>query len=203
MLRIDVLLQIGGFRREVRLEADARIVALTGYSGAGKTSVLNAIAGLVTPRRGRIEVDGHVLFDAAAGIDVPVHQRRVGYVFQEARLFPHLTVRRNLLYGRRDESARFRLDDVIALLGIESLLDRRPANLSGGEAQRVAIGRALLSQPDILLLDEPLSALDRARREELIGFIQRVRDESKLPMVYVSHSLDEVKRLTDVVHELD
>ena len=203
MLKIDVLLEFGSFRREVQLHEEAQIVALTGYSGAGKTSVLNAIAGLVTPTRGHIEVDGHVLFDSAQRIDVPVHQRRVGYIFQDARLFPHLTVRRNLLYGQRDASARFRLDEVIALLGIETLLARRPANLSGGEAQRVAIGRALLSQPDILLLDEPLSALDRARREELIGFIQRVRDESKLPMVYVSHSLDEVRRLTDVVHELD
>lgn len=203
MLAIDVELELGNFRRHVELREVARIVALTGHSGAGKTSLLNAIAGLVTPKRGRIDVDGRVLFDSVEGIDVAIHRRRVGYVFQDARLFPHLTVRANLLYGRRQDHRRFRLDDVVGLLGIENLLARRPENLSGGEAQRVAIGRALLSQPGILLFDEPLSALDRARREELIGFIQRVRDESGLPMIYVSHSLDEVRRLADVVHELD
>ncbi len=210
MLVVDVLLERGAFSRRVHLREDARVVALTGHSGAGKTSVLNAIAGLLKPAHGRIEVDGRVLFDSAAGIDLPAHERHVGYVFQDARLFPHMSVRRNLLYGKRDHRAesdavaapRFSLDDVVALLGIGPLLTRRPANLSGGEAQRVAIGRALLSQPRILLLDEPLSSLDRARREEVIPYLQRLRDQMPLPMVYVSHSIDEVRRLTAAIHEL-
>ena len=208
MLLVDVLLERGAFRRRVQLREDARMVALTGHSGAGKTSVLNAIAGLFRPSHGRIEVDGRVLFDSHAGIDLPVHQRHVGYVFQDARLFPHMSVRRNLLYGKRNHAGeydgaaamRFSLDDVVALLGIGPLLRRRPANLSGGEAQRVAIGRALLSQPRVLLLDEPLSSLDSARREEVIPYLQRLRDQTPLPMVYVSHSLDEVRRLTATVH---
>lgn len=210
MLLVDVLLEHGAFRRRVHLREDARIVALTGHSGAGKTSVLNAIAGLSTPAHGRIEIGGRVLFDSQAGIDVPAHQRHVGYVFQDARLFPHMRVRDNLRYGSRRAAMpdavtampRFSFDDVVALLGIAPLLQRRPANLSGGEAQRVAIGRALLSQPRLLLLDEPLSSLDRARREELIPYLQRLRDETPLPMVYVSHSIDEVRRLTATVHEL-
>jgi molybdate transport system ATP-binding protein len=211
MLVVDVLLERGGFRRRVQLREDVRVVALTGHSGAGKTSVLNAIAGLLKPVHGRIEVDGRVLFDAEAGIDLPVHERHVGYVFQDARLFPHMSVRRNLLYGTRrgtlagpaSEQPRFDFDDVVQLLGIGPLLKRRPANLSGGEAQRVAIGRALLSQPRILLLDEPLSALDRARREDVIPYLQNVRDRTPLPMVYVSHSLDEVRRLTAAIHDFD
>ena len=209
MLALDILLERGShagslFRRHVRIADDARVIALSGHSGAGKTSVLHAIAGLVTPRAGRIEVDGRCLFDSAQGIDLPPHQRHVGYVFQDTRLFPHLDVRRNLVYGRRrNDQADFRFDDVVALLGIGSLLKRRTAHLSGGEAQRVALGRALLSQPRILLLDEPLSSLDHARREELIPYLQRVRDETALPIVYVSHSADEVQRLTAAVHVLD
>lgn len=206
MLSLDIHLRRGCFERHVRIEDAARVVALTGPSGAGKTTVLNAIAGLVRPLSGHIAVDGRVLFDAARGIDLPSHRRRVGYVFQDARLFPHLDVRGNLLYGRharRGEFERFGLDDVVALLGIGALLARPTANLSGGEAQRVAIGRALLSQPAILLLDEPLSALDLARREELIPWLQRVRDEVRLPMVHVSHAEDEVRRMTSAVHVLD
>ena len=209
MLALDILLERGThqgsmFRRRVRIEDDARVIALAGHSGAGKTSVLHAIAGLVTPREGRIEVGGRCLFDSVRGIDLPPHQRHVGYVFQDTRLFPHLDVRRNLRYGRRtNDQAGFAFDDVVALLGIGALLKRRTANLSGGEAQRVALGRALLSQPRILLLDEPLSSLDHARREELIPYLQRVRDETALPIVYVSHSVDEVQRLTAAVHTLD
>ncbi len=205
MLAIDIDLQRGAFRRQVRIDADERVVALTGPSGAGKTSVLNAIAGLVEPRAGRIEIDGRVLFDSARGIDLPAHRRRVGYVFQDARLFPHLDVLGNLRYGRHPADVRpvFALDRIVALLGIEALLARRPANLSGGEAQRVAIGRALLSQPAILLFDEPLSALDRARREELIPWLQRVRDDVRLPMLYVSHTEDDVRRIADAVHSLE
>lgn len=208
MLALDILLERGTrqgslFRRRVRIEDDARVIALAGHSGAGKTSVLHAIAGLVTPREGRIEVGGRCLFDSVRSIDLPPHQRHVGYVFQDTRLFPHLDVRRNLRYGRRtNDQAGFAFDDVVALLGIGALLKRRTANLSGGEAQRVALGRALLSQPRILLLDEPLSSLDHARREELIPYLQRVRDETALPIIYVSHSADEVKRLTVAVHTL-
>ena len=204
MLHLDLHLRRGGFRRHVRIVEQARVVALAGPSGAGKTSVLHAIAGLVRPESGRIEIDGRVLYDSAAGIDVPTHRRRVGYVFQDARLFPHLDVRRNLLYGRHGGAqARFGFNAVVELLGIGHLLDRRTRHLSGGEAQRVAIGRALLSQPSILLFDEPLSALDPARRDELIPWLQRVRDEVRLPMLYVSHHPDEVRRLADVIHVLD
>lgn len=204
MLHLDLHLRRGGFRRHVRIVEQARVVALAGPSGAGKTSVLHAIAGLVRPESGRIEIDGRVLYDSAAGTDVPTHRRRVGYVFQDARLFPHLDVRRNLLYGRHGGAqARFGFDAVVELLGIGHLLDRRTRHLSGGEAQRVAIGRALLSQPSILLFDEPLSALDPARRDELIPWLQRVRDEVRLPMLYVSHHPDEVRRLADVIHVLD
>ena len=206
MLDIDIRLRRGRFEREVRIVEDARVLALTGPSGAGKTSVLYAIAGLLRPQSGRIAIDGRTLFDSAARIDVPTHRRRIGSVFQDARLFPHRDVRANLRYGRhgagRGDGA-FGLDDVVELLGIGGLLSRRPANLSGGEAQRVAIGRALLSQPAILLFDEPLSALDQARREELIPWLQKVRDEVRLPMVYVSHTQDDVRRIAEAVHVLD
>jgi len=205
MLSLDLQLRRGSFERHVRIEDAARVIALSGHSGAGKTSVLHAIAGLVRPRAGHIEIDGRRLYDSARGIDVPAHRRRVGYVFQDARLFPHLDVRRNLQYGRHASHApaTFGFDAVVALLGIEPLLERRIANLSGGEAQRIALGRALLSQPALLLLDEPLSMLDQARREELIPYLQRVRDQTTLPIIYVSHSADEVKRLTEAVHVLD
>ena len=205
MLSLDLELRRGAFQRHVRIGEQARVVALAGPSGAGKTTVLNAIAGLVRPESGHIRIDDRVLYDSARGIDVPTHRRRIGYVFQDARLFPHLDVRRNLQYGRHasDADPAFGFDTVVALLGIGSLLERRIANLSGGETQRIALGRALLSQPALLLLDEPLSMLDQARREELIPYLQRVRDETTLPIVYVSHSTDEVKRLTDAVHVLD
>jgi molybdate transport system ATP-binding protein len=204
MLDIDIELQRGQFRRHVTIHDDARVLALVGPSGAGKTSVLNAIAGLVRPQRGRIAVGERVLYDSAARIDVPAHRRRIGYVFQDARLFPHLNVRGNLSYGRHgSRNTSFHFDDVVALLGIETLLERQPRNLSGGEAQRVAIGRALLAQPSLLLFDEPLSALDHARREELIPYLQRVRDEVRLPMLYVSHHAEEVRRIAEAVHLLE
>ncbi|MDY4297247.1 MULTISPECIES: ATP-binding cassette domain-containing protein [unclassified Xanthomonas] len=205
MLSIDLHLQRGRFARHVRIEERARVVALVGPSGAGKTSLLNAIAGVLPPRGGRIAIDGRVLYDSAAGIDLPAHRRGIGYVFQDARLFPHMDVRRNLGYGRhgRGQPARFALDAVVELLGIGALLERRPDTLSGGEAQRVAIGRALLSQPSLLLFDEPLSALDADRRSELIPYLQRVRDDVRLPMLYVSHQAEEVARIADAVHRLD
>ncbi|WP_183961888.1 molybdenum ABC transporter ATP-binding protein [Chiayiivirga flava] len=206
MFDIDVSLARGDFRRQVQVQSDARVLALTGVSGAGKTSLLQAIAGLLRPRAGRIAVAGRTLFDSAERIDLPAHRRHIGFVFQDARLFPHLAVRANLGYGARfakDRTPRFAFDDVVALLGIAPLLARRTVNLSGGEAQRVAIGRALLSQPDLLLLDEPLASLDQARREELIPYLQRVRDDSGLPMIYVSHVADEVRRMADTVLALD
>lgn len=207
MFDLAIAIQLGQFQREVSVTTEAPVLALTGYSGSGKTSVLNAVAGLIAPKRGHIRIGGRLLFDQAQQIDVPVAQRRIGFVFQDARLFPHLSVRQNLLYGRHGQplqaSDRFQFDPLVGLLGLQHLLDRRPANLSGGEAQRVAIGRALLSQPDLLLLDEPLSALDRTRREQVLGFLISIRDSMNLPMLYVSHVPDEVRRLTDTLYDFD
>jgi molybdate transport system ATP-binding protein len=203
---IDVELVRGTFRRTVRFESTRRAIALVGRSGAGKTSLLHAIAGLVRPARGRISIGGRCLFDSTTRVDEPAHHRHIGYVFQDARLFPHLDVRGNLHYGApraRSGTPRFAFDDIVDLLGIGTLLDRRIENLSGGEAQRVAIGRALLSQPNLLLLDEPLSMLDPQRKAELLPWLQRLRDEVALPMVWVSHSQEDTARLADAVHRLD
>ncbi len=203
---IEVELRRGGFTRSIAIRSEQRVIAVVGDSGAGKTSLLHAIAGLLRPLRGRIEIAGRCLYDSAARIDLPAHRRHIGYVFQDARLFPHLDVRRNLLYGLRGEARRaprFELDAIVDLLGIGPLLQRGTAGLSGGEMQRVALGRALLSQPRILLLDEPLSMLDMNRRDELLPYLQRVRDETSLPMIYVSHYPDEVRRIADEVHVLD
>jgi molybdate transport system ATP-binding protein len=202
MLSVDVERRAGAFETRVRFETDTRVTALFGRSGAGKTSLVNMIAGLARPDRGRIEIDGKVLFDSAAGIDVPVHARRIGYVFQEPRLFPHYSVRRNLLYGhdRVHASKRYvELDHVVELLGLRDLLERRPGDLSGGEKQRVAIGRALLAHPRILLFDEPLASLDTHRKNEILQYIELMRDDVRIPMVYVSHAVDEVLRLADSV----
>lgn len=202
MLRVDVGHRMGAFSIEVAFEAAARVTALFGRSGAGKSTLVSMIAGLVKPQRGRIEIDGLTLFDSGRGIDIPVHRRRIGYVFQEGRLFPHLTVRRNLLYGYALAPAADRyiqLEQVVPLLGLEELLERRPGDLSGGEKQRVAIGRALLMGPRVLLLDEPLASLDALRREEILRYVELLRDEFRIPMVYVSHSAEEVVRLADAV----
>ena len=204
---VDVELQRGapdkgGRHIAARFEAPRGLTALLGRSGAGKTSVLDMIAGLLRPDRGRIEVAGEVLFDSAAGICLAPEARACGYVFQDVRLFPHRRVRDNLLYGWRLAPPARRwisADDVIAFLGIDALLDRLPRTLSGGEAQRVAIGRALLSGPRVLLLDEPLSSLDPARRGEIMTVIERIRDELKLPILYVSHDPGEVDRLAQTV----
>lgn len=202
---IDVELRRGGFCRHVRLASDARVVAIVGPSGCGKTSLLHAVAGLLRPAGGHIAIGGERLFDAGRRIDVPTHRRRIGYVFQDARLFPHLDVRRNLLFALREAGgpARFEFDAIVDLLALAPLLSRRTTALSGGEAQRVALGRALLAQPARLLLDEPLAALDPARRDELLPYLQRVRDDSGLPMLYVSHAADEVARIAQHVHVLD
>jgi molybdate transport system ATP-binding protein len=204
MLEVDIACSLGALPLEARFRAAGGVTALFGRSGAGKTSVVNAIAGLLRPSRGRIVLDGRVLFDAARGIDVPRHRRRVGYVFQEARLFPHLTVRRNLLYGRwfTPHGERHRggsLAEVVELLGLSGLLERRPGTLSGGERQRVAIGRALLASPRLLLMDEPLASLDHARKDEILPYLERLRGEAGVPIVYVSHALDEVARLADTM----
>lgn len=201
-LEVDIACRLGSLDLVARFSADAGVTALFGRSGAGKTSIVNAIAGLIRPARGRIAVGGVTLFDAERRIDLPRHRRRVGYVFQEARLFPHLTVRQNLLFGRwftpRAER-RLGLDEVVELLGISPLLARRPGALSGGERQRVAIGRALLASPRLLLMDEPLASLDSARKEEILPFLDRLRTEAGIPIVYVSHALDEVSRLADTL----
>jgi molybdate transport system ATP-binding protein len=203
MLEIDAEQQLGGFRLDIHVRAPSSgVIALFGRSGSGKTSLVNMLAGLTRPTRGRIAVDDTVLFDSSGGTSVPPERRRLGYVFQEDRLFPHLSVRSNLLYGHRRAPARDRtttIAEVVDLLGIGHLLDRRPARLSGGEKQRVAIGRALLAHPRLLLMDEPLASLDTARKEEILPFIERLRDRLRLPVVYVTHDLGEIIRLADTV----
>jgi molybdate transport system ATP-binding protein len=202
MISVDVGLHLGTFKLDVAFATDGGIIALFGRSGSGKSLTLNLIAGLARPDRGRISIDGRVLVDTSAHIFIPKHRRRVGFVFQEAHLFPHFSVRHNLLFGRWFSPRRGRRFDpgsVIATLGIGRLLDRAPGNLSGGEKQRVAIGRALLSNPRILLMDEPLAALDMELKLEILPLIERIRDEFKVPIVYVSHAIEEVARLASQV----
>ena len=205
-LAVDATHQFGSFVLDAHFVSDGRLTAFFGRSGSGKTSLINVIAGSVRPERGRIVLDGLTLVDTEQGIFVPRHRRRVGYVFQEGRLFPHLTVRQNLLFGRWFTPRRERhigIGQVLDLLGIAHLLDRRPGALSGGEKQRIAIGRALLTSPRLLLLDEPLAALDDTRKEDILPFIERLRDEAEVPIVYVSHSLAEVMRLATTVVTID
>ena len=196
--------QLGDASVSADFDAGAGLTALFGPSGAGKTSLLNMAAGLLRPDAGRIAVGGEVLFDSAAGIDLSPQERRAGYVFQDGRLFPHMRVRDNLRYGadRARWQALMSLEDAADFLGIGALLDRWPKTLSGGEAQRVAIGRALLSGPRFLLMDEPLAALDRSRREEVLAVIERLRDELRLPILYVSHDRAEVVRLAGLIVEV-
>jgi molybdate transport system ATP-binding protein len=201
-IEIDVSHRLGVFALDVRFTSQGRLTAFFGQSGSGKTSLVNIIGGLIRPDRGRIAVDGTTLVDTASGVFVPTHRRRVGYVFQEGRLFPHLTVRQNLLFGRwfrPPDERKVQLETVLDLLGIGHLLQRRPGALSGGEKQRVAIGRALLASPRLLLMDEPLAALDDERKAEILPFIERLRDEANVPIVYVSHSLAEVSRLANSI----
>ncbi|HXE16378.1 MAG TPA: molybdenum ABC transporter ATP-binding protein [Stellaceae bacterium] len=200
MIEVEVEKRLGEFRLDARLSAPAAgIIALYGRSGSGKTTLVNAIAGLVRPDAGRIVIAGETLYSSAGRIDLPPQRRRVGYVFQEARLFPHFAVRGNLLYGARDGGGAVRFDTVVSVLGLGELLDRRPGDLSGGEKQRVAIGRALLSEPRILLMDEPLASLDEARKAEILPFIERLNGEFHIPIVYVSHDMDENMRLADTL----
>lgn len=202
-LEVDVTHRLGKFELSATFASSGQLTALFGHSGSGKTSLINLIGGLARPDSGRIVANGRVLVDTQAGIWVPAHKRRIGYVFQDARLFPHMTVAQNLNYGRffTPPAQRYAdFDAIIALLGIKDLLDRRPGRLSGGETQRVAIGRALVASPRLILMDEPLASLDEARKAEIMPYIERLRDEAGIPIVYVSHSVAEVARLaTDVV----
>ncbi len=185
---------------------DTGITALFGPSGSGKTSLINIIAGLETPRQGHIEISDRVVFDHRQRINLPARKRRVGYVFQDARLFPHKTVSENLYFGARRNAQKLPREEqsaILEMLGILPLMGRRPAALSGGEKQRVSLGRALLSNPDILLLDEPLSALDHARKQEILPYFQWLRDHRKIPMLYVTHAIDEVARLADHMVVID
>jgi molybdate transport system ATP-binding protein len=206
MLVVNVEKKLGEFSLSASFESEGGVIALFGPSGSGKTSIANMVAGLIRPDSGQILIDDEVAFDGTENIDLPVYRRRVGYVFQDGRLFPHLSVVRNLEYGRwmgglKRDGAQFK--HVTELLDIGPLLNRRPRALSGGERQRVALGRALLMNPRLLLLDEPLASLDAARKREILPYLQRLRDETKLPMMYVSHDLAEVKALANRVIMLD
>ncbi|WP_225028829.1 molybdenum ABC transporter ATP-binding protein, partial [Xinfangfangia pollutisoli] len=200
-LEVALSHRFAGFTMELSFAAPPGVTALFGPSGSGKTTVVNAVAGLMRPERGRVVLDGRVLTDSAAGTHVPPHRRRIGYVFQDARLFPHLTVRQNLLYGRffAPKGEGPTLPRIADLLGLEPLLARRPGALSGGEKSRVALGRAILSRPDLLIMDEPLAALDEARKAEILPYLERLRDLLHLPILYVSHSAAEVARLATTV----
>lgn len=182
----------------------SRLTALFGRSGCGKTSIVNMLSGLLPPDEGHIRIEDRILFDSGSGVNLAPHERGVGYVFQESRLFPHLTVHKNLLYGaNRARHHRVSFDQIVELLDVAALLDRKPAALSGGEKQRVAFGRAILSEPEILLMDEPLASLDGARKSEILPFIERLRDDLDIPIVYVSHAIEEVVRLADTMVLLD
>jgi molybdate transport system ATP-binding protein len=198
MLQIDIQKQLGDFALDVSFTAPAGVTAIFGRSGSGKTSVVNGIAGLMKPDAGRIAVGETVLFDKAGRVNIALHKRRVGYVFQDARLFPHMSVLRNLTYGGDHDA-----DRIIDVLGLTDLLSRRPAGLSGGERQRVALGRALMCNPQILLMDEPLAALDARRKAEILPYIERLRDEVKIPILYVSHDVSEVARLATTIVVMD
>lgn len=200
-LSVAITHRFPGFALDVAFDAPAGVTALFGRSGAGKSTIVNAVAGLLRPEAGRIVAGDSVLLDTAHGLCLPPHRRRVGYVFQDGRLFPHLTVRQNLLYGRRFAPAGPGPDmaRIVQMLGIGQLLDRRPGALSGGEKQRVAIGRAILSNPRLLLMDEPLAALDDPRKAEILPYLERLRDDLQMPILYVSHSVAEVARLATTV----
>lgn len=206
-LAVNVGHRLGDFQLDARFTAPPGLTALFGRSGSGKSTLVNIVAGLIRPQRGQVTVDGQTLVDTDAGTFVPAHRRRVGYVFQDSRLFPHLSVRQNLLYGRwfargqggGSGGASGDVASVVDLLGLAALLDRNPDSLSGGEKQRVAIGRALLARPRLVLMDEPLASLDEARRSEIMPYLERLRDRAGVPILYVSHSVSEVARLATTV----
>lgn len=200
MLSVSLRHAFPGFTLDAAFDAPPGVTALFGASGSGKTTIINAVAGLLRTDAGRVQIDDRLLADSTQRLFVPPHRRRIGYVFQDERLFPHLTVRQNLLYGRWfGKGNRAPVSRIVDLLGIGHLLTRRPAALSGGERQRVALGRAILSDPQILLMDEPLAALDQARKDEILPYLERLRDEVGLPILYVSHAVTEVARLATTV----
>lgn len=205
-LSISIQHRFDDFTLNVAFEAPKGITLLYGRSGAGKTTIVNALAGLMRPDAGKIETGGDILFDRDAGINLAPHHRRIGYIFQEGRLFPHLTVRQNLKYGQwfaKTSRRAAKTDHIVEMLGIGPLMERRPIRLSGGEKQRVAIGRALLANPRLILADEPLAALDDARKEEILPYFERLRDELDVPIVYVSHASAEVTRLATTLVVLE
>ncbi len=200
MIEIDVQKQLGDFRLNTRFNSSAGgVIALFGRSGSGKTTLVNLISGLATPDSGIIKIASEILFDSARGINIPPEKRQLGYVFQEDRLFPHMSVSGNLRYGTPRGGSKLAFDHIVELLGISHLLERRPATLSGGEKQRVAIGRALLANPRLLLMDEPLASLDSVRKDEIIPFIEQLAAELEFPIIYVSHAMDEIVRLADTL----
>ncbi|MGL3606117.1 molybdenum ABC transporter ATP-binding protein [Rhizobium sp. G187] len=206
MLEISIHHRQGDFTLAADLAVGAGLTAFFGPSGSGKTTLVNIIAGLIRPGEGRISFNGEIWSDTAKGIHMPPYRRRIGYVFQEGRLFPHLSVHQNLRYGERllpKAERRENLDRIAAMLGIETMLDRAPAALSGGEKQRVALGRALMASPKLLLMDEPLSALDAGLKAQILPYIERVRDEFSVPILYVSHAREEVARLATALVTFD
>jgi molybdate transport system ATP-binding protein len=203
---LDVGLNRGRFQLEMRLEFDEGVTGLFGPSGSGKSTALGIIAGLLRPDRGRIVLDGETLYDGADGVCLPPHRRRIGLVFQDSQLFPHYSVKGNLLYGLRkipERERRFAFDGIVDLLALRPLLNAHPRRISGGEKQRVALGRSLLASPRLLLLDEPLASLDTGLKTQILPFLQKIRDELKLPMIYVSHALPEILQLTDRLALMD
>ncbi len=202
MIELNVNLKRDNFALNANLSLEARVTGLFGPSGSGKSTLLSILAGLIKPDHGRVVVDGECLFDSAIGVNIPMHQRRIGLVFQESRLFPHLTIQHNLTYGLHlltRQKQKFGLKQIVDLLDIEHLLKQRPHQLSGGEKQRVTLGRALLSSPRLLLCDEPLAALDTRLKNQILPFLKRVNEEIKVPMIYVSHSINEVLQLTQSI----
>jgi molybdate transport system ATP-binding protein len=205
MFDVSVKKRLGDFPLDIAFQSSAPVTALFGPSGSGKTSIANAISGLLKPDAGKIEIGGKRLFDSERGVDVAVHRRQVRVVFQESRLFPHFSVRQNLLYGRfiAGKSGGPELDEVVRLLGLDALLARRPRTLSGGERQRVAIGRALLAGPEALLLDEPLASLDQTRKAEIFPYLEKLVASAKVPILYISHAPEEIERLAQTVVVLE
>ncbi len=205
-LSVSIQHRYGDFALDVAFDAPPGVTVLFGRSGSGKTTVVNAVAGLLRPVSGTVSVDGRVLLDTNTAQSLPAHKRQIGYVFQDARLFPHMTVRKNLLYATRFRASETKpraYDDIVDMLGLSALVDRHPASLSGGETQRVAIGRALLAQPRLLLMDEPLAALDSARKAEILPYLETLWAQTRVPILYVSHAMAEVARLAKTVVVLD
>ena len=200
-LLIDIRVEQGGFVLELNDRSEVEVLGLFGPSGAGKTTLLEAIAGIRKPARGEIVVDGVTLFSSARNVDVPPRHRRIGYVPQDALLFPHMSVRGNLMFGAT--TAKLELESVAEMLEIAALLDRRTRGLSGGERQRVALGRALMTHPTLLLMDEPLAAVDRARRERILPYLLRIRRELHVPLIYVTHDQHELEQIADRVLMLE